>query len=40
MAANMTVEILNQIYLSSDFRYTDKWIVDKYEVNDVELKYV
>ena len=40
MAANMAVEILNRIYLSSDFRYTDKWIVDSYEVNDVEFKYV
>ena len=40
MAANMAVEILNQIYLSSDFRYTDKWNVDSYEVNDVEFKYV
>ena len=40
MAANMAVEILNRMYLSSDFKYKDKWIVDSYEVNDVEFKYV
>ena len=40
MTANMAVEILNRMYLSSDLRYTDKWIVDSYEVNDVEFKYV
>ena len=40
MAANMAVEILNQMYLSSDFKYKDKRIVDSYEVNDVEFKYV
>ena len=36
----MAVEILNGMYLSSDFKYKDKWIVDSYEVNDVEFKYV
>ena len=40
MAANMAVEILHWTYLSSGFRYEDKWSVDLYNVKDVEFKYV
>ena len=40
MAANMSVEILNRIYLSSDFRYKVKWIADSNEVKNVEFNYV
>ena len=36
----MAAENLNLMYLSSAFRYTDKWSVDSYEIKDVELKYV
>ena len=39
MAANMAAEILNRMYLSSAFRYKDKWSVHSYEVKDVEFKY-
>ena len=40
MAAIMAVEILHRMYLSSGFRYEDKWNVDLYKVKDVEFKYV
>ena len=40
MAAKMAVENLNLMYLSSAFKYKDKWSIYSYEVKDVELKYV
>ena len=41
MAANMVVEILNRMYLSSDFKYKDKWIVDSYEAkNSYDMKWM
>ena len=40
MAAKMTVEILDLMYLSSAFRYNDEWSVDSYEIKDVDIKYV
>ena len=40
MAAKMAAENLNLMYLSSAFRYTDKWSVDSYEIKDVEFKYI
>ena len=40
MAAKMAAENLNLMYLSSAFRYRDKWSVDSYEVNDVEFRFV
>ena len=40
MAAKMTAENLNLMYLSSAFRYKDKWSIHSYVVKDVEFKYV
>ena len=40
MVAKMAVENLNLMYLSSAFRYKNKWSVYSYEVKNVELKYV
>ena len=40
MAAKMAAENLNLMYLSSAFRYKNEWIVDSYEIKDVEIKYV
>ena len=40
MAAKMAAENMNLMYLSSAFRYRDKWSVDSYEVNDVEFRFV
>ena len=40
MAAKMAAENLDLMYLSSAFRYNDKWSVDSYEIKDVEIKYV
>ena len=39
MAAKMAAENLNLMYLSSAFRYKDKWSVYSYEAKDVEFKY-
>ena len=38
MAAKMAAEILDLMYLSSAFRYNDKWSVDSYEIKDVEIR--
>ena len=38
MAANMAAKILNRMYLSSRFRYKDKWSVYSYKVKDVAFK--
>ena len=35
----MAAEILDLMYLSSAFRYNDKWSVDSYEIKDVKIKY-
>ena len=40
MAAKMAAEILNRMYLSSPFRYKNKWSVHSYVVKDVEFEYV
>ena len=40
MAVKMAAENLNLMYLSSAFRYKNKWSVDSYEIKDVEIKYV
>ena len=40
MAAKMAAEILNLMYLSSSFRYTEKGSVYSYDVKDVEYEYV
>ena len=40
MAANMVAEILIRMYLSSPFRYKNKWSVDSYEAKDVEFGYL
>ena len=40
MAAKMAAENLNLLYLSSAFRYKDKYSVDSYEMRDVEFYYV
>ena len=40
MAANMAVKMLNQMYISSAVRYTDKCRGKSYEVKVVEFKYV
>ena len=40
MAANMTAEIPNQIYLSSPFKYRYQQSVDLYKVKVVEYEYV
>ena len=40
MAAKMAAENLNLMYLSSPFRYKNKWSVDSYEVKNVEFEYV
>ena len=40
MAAKMAAEILDLMYLSSAFRYNDKWRVESYEIKNVEIKYV
>ena len=39
MVAKMPAGNLD-LYLSSAFRYRDKWSVDSYEVNDVEFRFV
>ena len=40
MAAKMTAENLNLMYLSSAFRCKNKWSVDSYEIKHAEIKYV
>ena len=40
MAAKMTAENQNLMYLSSAFRYNDEWSVDSYEIKNIEIKYV
>ena len=40
MAANMAAEILIRMYLSSPFRYEDKWSIHSYNVKNVEFRYV
>ena len=39
MAANMAAENMNLMYLSSAFRYKDKWSVYSYEMKDVQFQY-
>ena len=34
------LNLFNLMYLSSAFRYNDKYSVDSYEIMDVEFKYV
>ena len=36
----MAAEILDLMYLSSAFRYKDKYSVDSYQIKDVEFNYV
>ena len=40
MALNMAAEIQNLMYLSSPFKYRDKYSVDSYKVKVVEYEYV
>ena len=40
MTAIMAAKIRELMYLSSPFRYKDKWSVDSYEMNVVEYEYV
>ena len=40
MAANMAAKNLVLMYLSSAFRYKNKWSVHSYEIENVKIKYV